>query len=243
MCSLTWLGAAITGPVDSSLAGATTATLTIPITNNAATNPIGILCLGAHDSTDGDRVITSVKWGGTNMVEVEWVDNLGDNKSGSIYYLVSPPSGSSSVVIVYAGTVSGTAGIVTTWEGVDQVTPLNTFTAKTNATATVVSVTTTSSVDNVLFIDQYTKYLTTGTVTPAGDQTVLLNLTVGAAYWQANTYNNAGLAAGAKTFTYTNSLTSGSINVLAAFAPFVEAGETPSEPQRSSDLRLLGVGR
>lgn len=234
--------AAITGPVDVSQNGFTAATVTIPITNTASGNVLGIVNFGVHDSTDADRALSSITWGGTNMTQAGYNDEAVGNKSAGQYYIINPPTGSNNVVIRFAGTCSGVGVSVTTWQGIDQTTPLNASTTRTNTTSTVISVTSTSSVGGVLWIDQYTKYLTTGTVTPAADQTVIGNAAIGAAYWEASTYNNTGLAAGAKTFTYTNSLTSASINILGAYKPAAEAATT-TEPQKSSDLRLLGVGR
>lgn len=243
ICSCVFAWGAITGPVDVAQNGASTSVFTLPITNNAATDSIGIVNFGVHDSTDADRVVVTVTWGLSAMTAAGYLDNLGDNKSGGQYYLVNPPTGSNDVVITFAGTVSGVAASATTWEGVDQASPLNAVSFKTNSTATVVSISATSSVDSVLFIDQYTKYLVTGTVTPAGDQTVLGNAAVGAAYWQATTYNNAGLAAGAKTFTYTNSLTSGTITIMGAYAPTVAAAGSTNYGYPFTDLRLMGVGQ
>jgi len=224
---------------DSNAVGATTSALTISITNNATTDVMGLLRLGVHDSTDGDRVISSVQWGGTNMTEAIGTDNLGDNKSGRIYYLVAPPTGSNRIVVTFAGTVSGTAGVVNLLEGVDQTSPVDAVSVLTNTTTTTISNTITSQVSNAMLVDQYTKYLTTGTVSPHPAQSIDANSTIGAAYWHASTHQ-LGTTNGIYRFNYTNSLTSGGIIAIMSIKPATEAVATTTPVHHG--LPMMGVG-
>lgn len=224
---------------DSNVVGATTATLTISITNNATSDVLGLLRLGVHDSTDADRVISSVKWGGTNMIQACGTDNLGNNKSGRVYYLVAPPTGSNRIVVAFAGTVSGTAGMVNLLEGVDQTSPVDAVNVSTNVTSTTPSLTVTSLVSNAMLVDQYTKYLTTGTCSPGSAQAHDANATVGASYWHASTHQLA-TTNGIYRFSYTNSLTSGSIIAIMSIKPSVATAVTTNRFQPS--LMTTGVG-
>lgn len=220
---------------DNSGSGVTGSSLTISITNNTTSNPLGTVCIGMHDVTTADRVISSVKWGGTNMTKACGMDD-GSTKSGYVYYLVSPPSGSNRVVITTAGTVSGLGASVATWNGVNQSTPLDSTKVSSNATSTTPLVTITNSLSNSMIVDQLTKYLVTGTVTPNSPQTTIGNAAIGAAYWEANTYK-LGTTNGIYSMGYTFSITSPSIIAVASFREFVAA-----TTNSGSVLPMTGVG-
>lgn len=216
------------GPIDRNSNGATTNVLAIPFTNNARDKAMIDFCITINDPTDADRVISSVKWAGTNATFGVGADQLTSDKGTQHYYLLNPFVGSGSAVVTTAGVCNGLAMSVTSWNGIKQVGQPDAVNAATNTSSSTPSVTITSLVKNALIIDSYNKFTTTAPVTFNGGRTVIGNTNVGASHWMATTYFTTAPTNGIYRFLYTNGTAAASADAIISYIP-AEDNQTLSQ--------------
>ena len=214
-------------------------TLTQTITNNASANTMMHASVQGLSATLTNRTAISVKAAGTNMTKYCVHDDPTGTLQGSMWYLLSPPTGAVSVIVTFGASASGSAVSLTTWNGVQQSGQPDSTNAVTYTTETNPSITNTCVAANCLLTGNMIKNLTTGSLTAGGGQTVLNNAAVGTGWWGEDDYA-LNVPTGTNIFTYTFSLTSPNSVQLGAFVP---AATSTSSPQANSDLRLMGVGQ
>lgn len=94
-------------------------------TNAAVSNGLLTLCTGQQDNTDADRDITAVTYNSVSMNNILTYSEAGSaNIEGEAWQLIGASTGSNTMAITYAGTVTLINAFATTWSGVDQTTPI-----------------------------------------------------------------------------------------------------------------------
>ena len=148
-------------------------------------NRLGIVAVGGVSF--GTSGVSGVTWNGVAMT---LVDQLKPDMAASLWYIVAPPTGSSTVAITFDGLWQG-YGIVSSFQDVNQTTPIGTA-AKTSGTGETASLTV-SSASGETVVDALGCYPNVPTV--GAGQTVIgsVGSNSGGDRWGAHSYE-AGAA-------------------------------------------------
>ncbi|MCW3112556.1 MAG: hypothetical protein JWR18_952, partial [Segetibacter sp.] len=115
----------------------------VTVSHQTGTGADRLMLVGVSYATTNAAAIQSVSYGGVSLQLAGPMKNDG-TETVAIYKLVNPPSGTANVVVAFSPGATGGAVVgVSTYSGVDQVTPLNTYTSasgnKTDPSVPVVS--------------------------------------------------------------------------------------------------------
>ncbi|MHC4498457.1 MAG: LamG domain-containing protein, partial [Planctomycetota bacterium] len=98
-------------------------TLSWSHTVGSGNNRILVVGIGAEDNSASDLIISSVTYGGANMVLVVGSSSTADVSTlqkTELYYLLSPASGTDTITVTYSGPVGNRNGGAVSLTGVDQ---------------------------------------------------------------------------------------------------------------------------
>lgn len=202
-----------------------------PLTNNATIHSYLVIGMSAQSSTLTNRSVTSVKYGGTSLVQVARNETNGNNQA-TVWVLPGPPTGSNNVTWTTGGNSTVTAFGASTWQGGKYGTLLDSSSASSQVSATVHSLTNTVQNQNCVMIDFLLKDFTTGTQTDGAGQTTLFNAVVGTSFWADQSYKIGAVAGTTNIFTHTFSITSPCSMTSIALPPDVP-----------ENLPTMGVGQ
>ena|GEM_PF-1011157 len=163
---------------------ANTSSLSFSHTPGTGTNRLMLvgIAVGATTSGGNPPTVTGVTFGGTGMTlvtnQVSGVGGANDDVIVYIYRLTNPASGAANVVVSLSGAGSIAAG-ATTFTNVDQTTPLGTPAVNSSTGSGSASVTNSSAGGEIVY--SIVGWDENPTITVAGGQTSLWNITPGAA--------------------------------------------------------------
>lgn len=178
-----------------------------------------VLCFGWRDTTDADRVISSVSGSVDGAFTVAKSYDAGGNVGAHIYYLVNPTIGSQTFTASSAGGIGFMALGISAWSASG--TPTLRETAQAKATSTAYSVPITPAQDSLL-ITSGVSDATGTTATEEGTQTVLYDETAGGNRPRFSSYKLVSSGATTMEWTVSNAAWLG---VAAAFED-VSSGHT-----------------
>lgn len=147
----------------------------------SGSNRVGIVAVGGVSF--GTNGVSGVTWNGVAMT---LVDQLKPDMAASLWYIVNPPTASSTVTITFDGLWQG-YGIVASYQDVDQVTPIGTA-AKTSGTGSTASLSVTSATGE-LVVDALGYYSLVPTV-GSGQTQVGNGSNAGGDRWGAHSYES-----------------------------------------------------
>lgn len=178
-------------------------TITLSSKTTAGANRVGVVSVGWNDE---GTAISSITWNGVAMTLVASAQNTSTGMRASLYRIINPPTAASSVVITWAGAISGGYAVAHSYNGVNQTTPFsNTATAFAAAgqagpaTVNCTSATGQVVVDAIAFAD-----FDSSTATAGAGQTDV-GSGAGATFWFGGGSREAGAATVTMSWTYAGS--------------------------------------
>ncbi len=96
-------------------------------TTTSGSNLLLVVGVFVEDATAGDRAVSSVTYNSVNMTRLVTQDYSGGGMNAEIWYLVNPSTGANTVNVTLGGTVDDVFAGATTYTGVDQTTPMESY--------------------------------------------------------------------------------------------------------------------
>jgi hypothetical protein len=204
-------GANVTVEATTSASASTGTSLTINHTTGSNANRLMLVGIGLKRT---GVTVTSVTYGGTALTLVG--TRVQSDVRIYIYQLINPPTGPADVVVSYSGVpVEGTGVGVTTFSGVDQVTPLGLF-AGANGTSNAPSVNATSASNELVYAVAAVGGSTS--IAPGAGQTELWDRTAADVAVEASTEPGAGVVTMNGTSTGSDDWATGGVSIKPAAA-------------------------
>lgn len=212
--------------------------LTISSKTTAGSNRCGIVCVAWN--TDAANV-TGVTWNGVAMTHVATAtESAGAGQESTIYSIVNPPTSASDIVVSFNTTAAAYA-VASSYNGVDQTTPISNSTTTNTSTATASPVTVTCTTASDEIVVDAVAWTQSDTVAPSvgANQTTLLNQLYDSFFF-ALASRQAGADGGVMSWTFTGTAhwataaaslkaaASGSSSVSPSVSPSVSASVSPT---------------
>ena len=186
-----------------------------------------IVGIAHEDTTDADRGCSGITYNGVALTKIRTDDNLGDNITSELWYLLGPATGANNIVATFNGGVDDGDCMAISLTGVAQSGQPDAQNGATASNVTSISVDVTTVADNCWVVDAFIRGDgTTGNTVGAG-QTARVNETFSLA-GAGMSHEGPKTPAGVVTMSWTRN-TSGSPDwaiSAASFKPVAAAAGT-----------------
>lgn len=136
--------------------GGDTQTSPVSWNHTVTSNSLGIIVVGCSIDSTANRSVTAVTYNGVSLSNIRSDDDTTDAVYSTLWYLLTPATGTHSVSVTMGGTVDGIHCYSESMTGVDQTTPLDgnsTGAGATATTGTTATVSITTNTANAAILD------------------------------------------------------------------------------------------